>query len=126
MSRSEGNRRVSGGRSSAGRFANGNRAGAATQFQPGVSGNAKGRPRTKIIRDFARRIVEESDPTGRQTIAEECVRLLLKFARRGSLGHLQQFLQLVESDAPGAGWPGDSRLDVDAIAKLTAKICRTT
>ena len=67
----------------------------------------------------------EPDPTGKQLIAEELVETLLKYARRGSLGHWQQFLQLIERDTPGAGRTGDSRLDADAVAKLTIKLCRT-
>ena len=98
----------------------------ATRFRSGKSGNPKGRPRTRIIRDFARRIAEEKSPDGQRIIAEECVRILLKYARRGSLGHLQQFIQLVESDEPGAGWNGSGQLDGDAIAKLCAKLCRAT
>jgi hypothetical protein len=96
----------------------------ATRFRPGVSGNAKGRPRTRIIRDFARKIAEEQSPDGQRIVAEECVRILLKYARRGSLGHLQQFIQLVESDEPGAGWPGGDQLDGGAIARLVGKLCR--
>ena len=111
------NRRVSG------RWAPGVSGNPATRFRPGTSGNAKGRPRTKIIRDFARRMAEEKDPSGQRVIAEECVRILLKYARRGSLGHLQQFIQLVESDEPGAGWNGQG-LDTDAVNRLVAKLCR--
>jgi hypothetical protein len=48
----------------------------------------------------------------------------LKYARRGSLGHLQQFIQLVESDEPGADWNGSGQLDGDAIAQLVKKLCR--
>ena len=93
-------------------------------FPKGVTGNPNGRPKTKIIREYARKIVEEQSPDGKKKIAEELVEILLKFARRGSLGHLQQFLQLVESDTPGAGWSGDAKLDADAVAKLISKICR--
>jgi hypothetical protein len=90
-----GNRRLSGG---SGRFQKDNRAGVRTRFRPGVSGNPTGRPRTKILRDWARKVAEESDPTRKQLIAEEIVRALVKRALRGSLRHFQQFLELVESD----------------------------
>jgi hypothetical protein len=115
-----GNRRVSG------RWTPGVSGNPATRFQPGASGNPKGRPRTKIIRDFARKVAEEKDPTGQRLIAEELVHILLKYARRGSLGHLMQFIQLVESDEPGAGWNGSEQLDGDAIARLYAKLCRAS
>ena len=95
-----------------------------TRFRPGTSGNARGRPRTKILREFARRIAEQPDPSGQRIIAEELVHILLKYARRGSLGHLQQFIQLVESDEPGADWNGSGQLDGDAIAQLVKKLCR--
>lgn len=90
----------------------------------GQSGNPNGRPKTRIIRELARKLAEEKSPSGRQTIAEELVQILIKFARKGSLGHLQQFLQLIESDIPGAGWGQDAKLDADAIAKLATKLCR--
>ena len=97
----------------------------ATRFRPGTSGNAKGRPRTRIIRELRRaRCAEQPDPTGQRLIAEEMVHILLKYARRGSLGHLQQFIQLVESDEPGAGWPASGQLDGDAIERLVTKLCR--
>jgi hypothetical protein len=67
-----------------------------------VSGNPKGRPRTKIVRDVARRIAEETDPKTQRAIAEELVQALVNRALRGSLGHFKQFLELVESDGPGA------------------------
>jgi hypothetical protein len=95
-----------------------------TRFRPGKSGNPRGRPRTKLIREYARRIIEEKAPGKQHTIAEELVRVLVKHALRGSLGHFQQLLQLVESDTPGAGWPGANQLDQDATAKLIAKLCR--
>jgi hypothetical protein len=55
--------------------------------------------------------------------------LLVKYARRGSLGHLQQFLQLIESDVAGAGWNGSDlaqQLDADATARLVTKLCRAS
>jgi len=113
------NRRVSGGR-----FQHGNRSGVRTRFRSGKSGNANGRPPVKILREYARRIVEEKSPGKRYSIAEEMVYILLKYARRGSLGHWQQLLQLVESDTPGAGWPGSEGLDLDSRARLIEKLCR--
>lgn len=88
----------------------------------GVTGNPHGRPRTKIIREYARKIVEEKSPDGRKIIAQELVELLLKFARKGSLGHLQQFLALIESDA--ATTTGTGTLDTDAINRLVQKLLR--
>jgi hypothetical protein len=98
--------------------------GKATRFKKGHATPGPGRPKTKIIRDYARRIAEEEDPQTKKLIARECVEILLKYARRGSLGHWQQFLQLVESDASGTGWPGSSNMDADAVQRLIGKLCR--
>lgn len=73
-----GNRRLSGG---SGRFQKDNRARVQTRFRPGVSGNPKGRPRTKIVR----RIAEETDPKTHRVIAEELVQTLVSRALRSSL-----------------------------------------
>ncbi len=89
----------------------------------GVSGNKQGRPKTKIIRDYVRKIIEEKDPKTQKAIAEQCAEALIKFAKRGSLGHLQAVLNLTESDSPGAGSEGN-KLDSDSVAKLIDKLCR--
>lgn len=98
--------------------------GQATRFTKENPRPGPGRPKTKIIREYARKIVQEEDPKTKKLIAQECVEILIKYARKGSLGHLQQFLQLIESDIPGAGWTGDGKLDSDSLAKLVAKLCR--
>jgi hypothetical protein len=96
----------------------------ATRFRPCVSGNAKGRPRTKILRDICGRIAEEKDQKSQRRVAEQLARVLVKFALRGSLGRWQQLLQLIESDSPSTGWPGSDHFDGDAINRLIAKLCR--
>lgn len=94
-----------------------------TPFPKGVSGNPKGRPKTRILREYARKILEEQDQEGRSKVAQELIDILLKYARKGSLGHLQELRHLLESDEPGAGTSGNS-LDSDSISKLIAKLCR--
>jgi len=111
-------------RTVSGRWKPGVSANPARQFRPGVSGNPKGRPRTKIVREYARRIIEERDPKTQRLIAEELARVLVEHALKGLLGHFQQLLQLRESDIPGAGWSGESQiLDSDSRARLLRKLC---
>jgi ribosomal protein L17 len=90
----------------------------------GVSGNPAGRPKTKIIREIVRQIIEEKDPKTKKLIARKFAEVLIDRALKGSITHWQQALQLIESDTPGAGWSGDGKLDADAVAKLISKICR--
>jgi hypothetical protein len=99
-------------------------AGRATRFKKGHARPGPGRPKTRIIREYARKIVEEKDPTGKKIIAQELVEVLLKYARKGSLGHLQQFIQLVESDASGTGWPASRQFDSDGVNQLIEKLLR--
>jgi hypothetical protein len=74
-------------RRTSGRWAPGVSGNPTTRFRRGMSGNPHGRPKTKIIRDYARKIAEERDSTTKPIIAEELIHILLKYARRGSLGH---------------------------------------
>ena len=79
-------------------------------FQPGVSGNPNGRPRTAKFSEAARRLAEEighNGKTGAEQLAEHC----LKCALKGSARHAEMFLnyaegrprQAVELSGPTAG-----------------------
>jgi hypothetical protein len=87
------------------------------QFQPGVSGNASGRPKSRFISQATRRGIEELDPeTGRQR-AEEVFLAMYKEAKGGNVqaalwlretceGKLTEtFLGIV--DSPGVNGPGN-------------------
>lgn len=87
------NRRVSGGKPDL------VEAGKATRFQPGVSGNLAGRPRTKIFRQLAREIVEMVDTKTKKERARRLVESLFKEAEKGSLGHFKEIHRLLEEDS---------------------------
>jgi hypothetical protein len=81
--------------------------GKATQFKIGhKSVPGPGRPKTKILREIAREIVEEVNPKKKKIRARILLEKLISQAEKGSLGHFQQVLQLLEADASGANWPG--------------------
>jgi hypothetical protein len=89
----------------------------------GTSGNPAGRPPTKILREIARELIETKDKKTGKTIGEKLVRLAIARAERGSIRHLQFLADLCETET-GMGWPGQSQLDGDAIARLVTKLCR--
>jgi len=65
-------------------------------FQPGVSGNPSGRPRTAKFSEAARQLLAEIDARTRETNAECLVRHCFKKAMHGSPRHLEMLLAYVE------------------------------
>jgi len=96
-------------------------------FQPGVSGNLNGRPRTAKFSEAARRLSEEigqNEKTGAEQLAEHCLRRALK----GSARHAELFLayaegkpkQGVELSGPDGGamkFENMSEAEIDARLK---------
>jgi hypothetical protein len=65
-------------------------------FQPGVSGNPNGRPRTAKFSEAARQLVAEIDDRTGETNAGCLVRHCFKKAMHGSARHLELLLAYVE------------------------------
>jgi hypothetical protein len=65
-------------------------------FQPGVSGNPNGRPRTAKFSEAARQLLAEIDAKSGETNAECLVRHCFKKAKQGSPRHLELLLAYVE------------------------------
>jgi Family of unknown function (DUF5681) len=65
-------------------------------FQPGVSGNPSGRPRTAKFSEAARQLLAEIDGRTGETNAECLVRHCFKKAMHGSPRHLEMLLAYVE------------------------------
>lgn len=89
------NRRVSGGNRTTRDLVE---AGYATRFQPGQSGNPSGRPSTKLLRNIARELAEERNPKKRKQKARVWIEALDRKASKGSLGHFEMLLRLLEED----------------------------
>ena len=56
-----------------------------TQFRPGQSGNPSGRPKSRLISEAYRRILEEIDPKKQQSLAEKVARAVINRALRGDV-----------------------------------------
>jgi hypothetical protein len=65
-------------------------------FQPGISGNPNGRPRTAKFSEAARQLLAEIEAKGGETNAECLVRHCFKKAMHGSARHLELLLAYVE------------------------------
>jgi hypothetical protein len=94
-------------------------------FQPGVSGNPNGRPRTAKFSEAARQLLAEIDARTGETNAEVLVRHCFKRAMRGSVRHTELFLaysegrpkQGVELSGPDGGamrFENMSEAEIDA------------
>lgn len=94
-------------------------------WKPGQSGNANGRPRTKILREIAREVIDEQDPKKKKKIARQLIESLIAKAKSGSLGHFQELLKLLEEDAGTdlrlAG-PGGEPLNAAGLVSALDKI----
>ncbi len=69
------------------------------RFQPGKSGNPGGRPKTRIISEAMRQILEETDPRTRKTLAHKLAKKAIQKAAAGSVNHLREITDRVEGKA---------------------------
>ena len=98
-------------------------------FQPGVSGNPNGRPRTAKFSEAARGLLAEIDARTGETNAECLVRHCFKKAKQGSPRHLELLLAYVEgrpkqgvelSGPDGGAMRFENMSDVEIDARLNA------
>jgi hypothetical protein len=80
-------------------------------FQPGVSGNPNGRPRTAKFSEAARQLLAEIDARTGETNAECLVRHCFKKAMRGSVRHTDLMLAYAEG-RPKQGLEVSGRMDL--------------
>jgi hypothetical protein len=68
-------------------------------WKPGQSGNPSGRPRTKILRDITREIVEMVDTKKKKHRARLLIDTVFRQAEKGSLGHFKAIQGMLEEDS---------------------------
>jgi hypothetical protein len=88
-----------------------------TRWQPGQSGNPKGRPRTKPLTDRLREAIEAVDDEGR-SVADRIVEKWIERASGGDVMALKEMLNRLEGKAPlrvEATLEHDSDFDLPAI-----------
>ena len=66
------------------------------RFKPGQSGNPGGRPKTKLITQAYRELLEQVDPKERKTLAEILARKAVAQARKGNLAALKEITDRTE------------------------------
>ena len=70
-----------------------------TQFRPGQSGNPSGRPKSRLISEAYRRILEEIDPKKQQSLAERVARAVINRALRGDVRAASEVADRTEGKA---------------------------
>jgi Family of unknown function (DUF5681) len=82
-------------------FAKGNKAGTATQFKPGQSGNPNGRPRTKLVREALVKMLQLDvrDHVEIETNADALAWRLICEGKRGKLGAIAEVADRTEGRA---------------------------
>ncbi len=80
------------GRTAGGWFAKGNQ----YRFNPGQSGNPGGRPKTKLITQAYRELLEQLDPKERKTLAQKLARKAVQQALKGNLAALKEITDRTE------------------------------
>lgn len=88
-----------------------------TPFQPGQSGNPKGRPKTSDLKAEVREFADEQDPKLRKTRLRQWLEMADRRARQGSPKHLELLL------AYGWGRPSQA-IELDAQFSYTDAITR--
>ena len=66
------------------------------RFKPGQSGNPGGRPKTKLITQAYRELLEQLDPKKRKTLAEILARKAIQQALKGNLAALKEITDRTE------------------------------
>ena len=69
------------------------------RFRPGQSGNPGGRPKTKLITQAYRELLEQLDPEEKKTLAQILARNAVKHARKGNLAALKEITDRTEGKA---------------------------
>ncbi len=66
------------------------------RFKPGQSGNPGGRPKTKLLTQAYRELLEQVDPKERKTLAQKLARKAVQQALKGNLAALKEITDRTE------------------------------
>ncbi len=69
------------------------------RFKPGQSGNPGGRPKTMLITQAYRELLEQLDPKEGKTLAQTLARKAIQQARKGNLAALKEITDRTEGKA---------------------------